>query len=86
MLSKEIRQKGLMKEKKVVILLKTVREGILTEKALIKKGFSVKKIAPPPEFRKGCEIAVEIRLCDKEEIVKTLKGYNIEHQGIVPLE
>ncbi len=73
-------------EKKAVILLKTVREGILTEKALIKKGFYAKKIAPPPQFRKGCEIAVEIKLCDKEEIVKILKLYNIEHQGIVPFE
>lgn len=73
-------------EKKAVILLKTVREGILTEKALLKKGFYAKKIAPPPQFRKGCEIAVEIKLCDKEEIVKTLKLYNIEHQGIVPFE
>jgi hypothetical protein len=72
--------------KKAVILLKTVREGILTEKALIKKGFYTKKIAPPPKFRKGCEIAVEINLCDKEEVLKALKEYNIEHQGIVPLD
>jgi hypothetical protein len=84
--SKKIEQKEYMNAKKAVLLLKTVREGILTEKALLKKGFQVKKVAPPPDFRKGCEIAVQINLCDKEEIVKTLKLYNIENQGIVPLE
>lgn len=74
-------------EKKAVILLQTIKEGILTEKALVKKGFYAKKIAPPPEFRKGCEIAIEIRLCDKEDIIKTLKLYKIENQGIIiPLE
>jgi hypothetical protein len=73
------------KEGKAVVLLKTVREGILAEKALLKRGFSVRKVAPPPEYRKGCEIAVEIDLFKKEEIEKILEEYGIESQGIVPL-
>jgi hypothetical protein len=72
------------KEGKAVVLLKTVREGILAEKALLKNGYIVRKIAPPAKFRKGCEIAVEINLIDKDGVEKILCEYRIEHQGIVP--
>jgi hypothetical protein len=81
-------KKGKTKESKkgkAVVLLKTVREGILAEKALLKKGYAARKVAPPPEYRKGCEVAVEIDLIKKEEIVKILIEYGIETQGIVPL-
>jgi len=70
---------------KAVVLLRTVREGILAEKALLKNGFTVRKVAPPPEFRKGCEISVEIDLNRKEAIEIILVQYKIEHQGIIPL-
>jgi hypothetical protein len=84
--------KGMMSRKrqtsragKAVILFKTVKEGILAEKVLLKKGYSVRKVAPPAEFRKGCEISVEIDFIKKEEIIQALEEYNVEHQGIVPL-
>ena len=70
---------------KAVVLLKTVREGILAEKAIKKKGYAVRKVAPPVEYRKGCEIAVEIDFDKKEEIEEILKEYGVESQGIVPL-
>ena len=73
------------KKSKAVILLRTVREGILTEKALLKNGFTAKKVAPPSAYRKGCEIAVEINLNDKEAIMKILEKYEIEDQGIISL-
>lgn len=81
-------KRGKTKESKIgkaVVLLTTVRKGILAEKALRKKGYAVRKVAPPPEYRKGCEIAVEIDLIKKEEIVKILIEYGIENEGIVPL-
>jgi hypothetical protein len=70
---------------KAVVLLKTVREGILAEKAIKKKGYTVRKVAPPVEYRKGCEIAVEIDFDKKEEIEEILKEYHVESQGIIPL-
>ena len=82
---KKTRKQKESKAGKCVILLKTVREGILAEKALIKNGYYAKKVAPPSKYRKGCEIAVEIDIIKKEEIVKTLRKYGIEDQGIVPL-
>ena len=73
------------KEEKAIVLLKTVREGILAEKALLKKGYNVRKVAPPPDYRKGCEVAVEIDLGKKDEIEKILVEYGIENQGVVPI-
>ena len=73
------------KEGKAVLLLKTVREGILAEKVLVKNGYVARKVAPPPEYRKGCEISVEIDLVKKNEILKILGEYGIESQGFVEL-
>jgi len=70
---------------KAVVLLKTVREGILAEKAIMKQGYNARKVAPPVEYRKGCEIAVEIDFDKKREIEELLREYGIENQGIVKL-
>jgi hypothetical protein len=70
---------------KAIVLLKTVREGILSEKAIKKNGYNVRKVAPPVKYRKGCEIAVEIDIDKKEEIKEILKKYGIENQGIIEL-
>ena len=70
---------------KAVILFRNVKEGILAEKVLLKNGYSVRKVAPPPEYRKGCEISVEIDMVKKDEITKILAKRGIENQGIIPL-
>jgi hypothetical protein len=70
---------------KAVVLFKTVKEGILAEKVLLKNGFSVRKVAPPPEYRRGCEISLEIELPCKEEVTRILGEYGVEHQGVIPL-
>ena len=70
---------------RAVLLLRTVREGILAEKAIKKEGYYARKVAPPVKYRKGCEIAVEIDINNKTEIEKILKKYNVENQGIIKL-
>lgn len=70
---------------KAVVLLKTVSEGILAEKAIKKQGYTVRKVAPPVEYRKGCEIAVEIDFDKKKEIEEILREYDIESQGIIQI-
>lgn len=85
---RKIRKKGkenYSKKGKAVLLMKTVREGILAEKVLLKNGFIARKVVPPPEFRKGCEISVEIDLVNKNEILTLLSEYDIESQGLVEL-
>ena len=51
----------------------------------MKQGYAVRKVAPPVEYRKGCEIAVEIDFDKKNEIIEILKKYGIESQGIIKL-
>jgi hypothetical protein len=77
------KSKVISDNEKAVILLRTVRQGILTEKALKKEGYSAKKVAPPSDYRKGCEIAVEINLEDKEAVKKVLIKYKIRCEGII---
>jgi hypothetical protein len=70
---------------KAVVLLKTVKEGILAEKVIKEQGYTLRKIAPPNEYRKGCEIAVEIDFDKEKEVEKILIKYDIEFQGIVQI-
>jgi hypothetical protein len=72
-------------QQKGVLLFNTVREGIQAEHILLNNGYSVRKVGPPPQYRKGCEIAVEIDLSSKDEIVHILNQAHIEPQGIIPL-
>jgi hypothetical protein len=37
------------------------------------------------EFRRGCELSVDIELTKKDEIARALAEYGIESLGIVPL-
>ena len=71
---------------KGVVLCESVKDGIMTEKLLLKHGFSAKKIAPPIKYRKGCEISVEVDLCKKDEIIPLLDSHGVNHKGIVPLQ
>ena len=70
---------------KAVVLLASVREGIRAEKALLKEGFMVRKTAPPPEYRKGCEISIEINRDDCNAVAIVLEKYNVVYEDIVPI-
>ena len=73
------------KTDKAVVLFNTVKNGIIAEKVLLKNEYNAKKVAPPPEYRKGCEISVEINLSKQKEIEKLLIKHGVKHQGIIPL-
>ncbi len=71
------------KEDKAVILFDTVKNGLLAEKVILNERLYAKKVAPPPEYRKGCEISVEIRCVDQKDIERVLSQKGITHQGII---
>ena len=58
---------------KGVLLYDTVQEVILVHKMLAEQQFSVRLVAPPPEFRVGCDLAVEFDLVEQEALETTLK-------------
>ena len=45
-----------------LVLFGEVQEAIKAEKVLKSADYTVKLVAPPPELRKGCDLAVEINL------------------------
>jgi hypothetical protein len=56
-----------------VLLYRSVQEVIQTHKMLEKEGFKVRLIAPPPEFRVGCDLAIEFDILEQEAIEALIK-------------
>ena len=67
-----------------LILFHKVEEAILAEKKLIAEGYSTKLVAPPPELRKGCDLAVEINLVEQLGIERLLKEHDIPFIEVAP--
>ncbi|MFA6355775.1 MAG: DUF3343 domain-containing protein [Candidatus Omnitrophota bacterium] len=58
---------------KGILLYGSVQAVIQTHKMLEEKGFEVRLVAPPPEFRIGCDLAVEFDLLEQEAVEATIK-------------
>ncbi len=68
-----------------LVLFREVQEAMRAEKALKDAGYSVKLVAPPPELRKGCDLAVAINLVEQPGIKRTLKQRDVACVSISPL-
>lgn len=68
-----------------LVLFIEVQEAIKAEKILKKAEYSVKLVAPPPEMRKGCDLAVEISLVEQPGIERLLAQNNVMYMYILPL-
>ena len=69
-----------------VITFDDVPLAINAEKALKTAGFPSRLVAPPPEFRLGCALGLEILSTDRDAIVALLKEKSIAISRTVPLE
>lgn len=58
---------------KGILLYGSVQEVIQTHKLLEGLGFQVKLVAPPPEVRVGCDLAIEFNIIEQEAIEATIK-------------
>ena len=68
-----------------LVLFNEVQHAMSAEKALKSAGYLVKLVAPPPELRRGCDLAVEINLVEQPGIERVLKEKNIFYMEINPL-
>lgn len=59
---------------KGILLYGSVQEVIQTHKLLEKQGFQVKLVAPPPEVRVGCDLAIEFDLIEQEAVENTVNN------------
>ena len=48
-----------------LVLFQSVEEAIAAEKVLRANNYDVKLVAPQPQLRKGCDLAVEINIVEK---------------------
>jgi len=70
---------------KGLILFQSVEEAIQGEKMIKKAGHTCRLVAPPPNLRKGCDLALEINLVEQVTMEKLLHD-KILYIGIYPLE
>ena len=68
---------------KGILLYGSVQEVILVNNMLGNEGFRTRLVAPPPEVRVGCDLAVEFDLIEQEAIETILKQTGSTPQKIV---
>lgn len=81
-----------LKRKKTVfeggglVIFNEVQEAMRAEKVLKKAGYEVKLVAPPPELRRGCDLAVAINLVEQTGIERVLKEKDATYVSVAPLK
>jgi len=69
-----------------LVLFLDVQDAMQAERVLKKAGYLVKLVAPPPELRKGCDLAVEVNLVEQPGIERVLNQEDVAYVSIVPLK
>ena len=69
-----------------MVLFDEVQEAMKAEKVLKNADYIVKLVAPPPELRKGCDLAVEINLVEQPGIQRILAEKEVMYLYIAPLK
>ena len=64
-----------------LVLFMEVQDAMQAEKVLKNAGYTAKLVAPPPELRKGCDLAVEINLVEKPGIERLFNQKNVRAWG-----
>jgi hypothetical protein len=70
---------------KGIVLMREVPDAMRAEKILRKASFSVRLVAPPPQFREGCDLAVESDIMEQLAVERTLAQNSIPIIRTVPL-
>ncbi|MFC1911715.1 DUF3343 domain-containing protein [Chloroflexota bacterium] len=69
-----------------LVLFTEVQEAMKAEKVLANAGYTVKLVAPPPELRKGCDLAVAINLVEQPGIERALNQGAVAYVSIAPFQ
>ena len=69
-----------------LVLFLDVHDAMQAEKVLKKAGYIVKLVAPPPELRKGCDLAVAVNLVEQPGIERVLNQNDVAYVGVIPLK
>ncbi len=80
------REQRVKSEGSGLVLFQDVSQAMAAEKALKTGGYIVRLVAPPPELRKGCDLAVEINLVEQPGIERILKEKDLAYVSIDPIK
>jgi hypothetical protein len=69
-----------------IITFHDVPIAIRAEKVLKAAGIEVKLVAPPPKFRLGCALGVEIMLSRQQEILALFQQKDVPISQIMPID
>jgi len=69
-----------------LIIFSNVEEAIRAEKVLKKGSYEVKLVAPPPDLRKGCDLALEINIVEETGIARMLLDGGATFVEILPIK
>lgn len=69
-----------------LVLFMDVSDAMKAEKVLIKADYTVILVAPPPELRKGCDLALEINLVEQPGIERALNEKDAPYVQFAPLK
>ncbi len=67
-----------------LVLFEDVQDAMTAEKVLRKADYAVKLVAPPPELRKGCDLALEVNLVERPGIERLLKERDARYVSVAP--
>jgi hypothetical protein len=76
----------MLKKSLGLVLFAETREAFKAEAALKKSGYEAKLTVPPPEFRRGCDLAVEVNIVEKVGVENLLKEKGIRFVDVVSVE
>ena len=62
-----------------LVLFEQVQDAMQAEKILKKTGYQVRLVAPPPELRRGCDLAVAVNLVEKPGIERVLAQHGVPY-------
>lgn len=79
------KEKGVQFKGDGIIIFQDVANAIQAEKVIKGAGYEVKLIAPPPELRMGCDLALEINLVESTGIERLMKEKDAAYVGAFPL-
>jgi hypothetical protein len=85
MLMAFLRQKQVAFKGDGIIIFQDVAQAIRAEKLMKRDGYDVRLIAPPPEYRMGCDLSLEIDLARQASIEQLLKEKDATYVGIFPM-
>ena|SRR4030043_331367 len=69
-----------------LVLFQSIEEAITAEKILKAENYEVKLVAPPPQLRKGCDLALEINLVEAAGVERLFQQKKARFVEILPLK